>query len=320
MGKARPESGFDFSSYTTRQVDLKLPTLAKDQSFLKAVSERVREIPTHHTLRIGDARDLSIIQDHSVHLVVTSPPYWTLKEYNPHEAQLGALTDYEKFLEQLNRVWSECLRVLVPGGRLVVVVGDVLLSRRANGRHRVVPLHADIQVNASRLGFDNLAPIFWYKIANAAFEAGGNHGSFLGKPYEPNAVVKHDVEYILMFRKPGGYRSPDPDTRLLSIISAEDHKKWFQQVWTDIKGASTRLHPAPFPVELADRLIRMFSFIGDTVLDPFVGTGSTILAAMNSGRNSVGVEVDPNYFELAKKTIEASGASLYGSRTFKAIR
>jgi len=320
MGKARPESGFDFSSYTTRQVDLKLPTLAKDQSFLKAVSERVREIPTHHTLRIGDARDLSIIQDHSVHLVVTSPPYWTLKEYNPHEAQLGALTDYEKFLEQLNRVWSECLRVLVPGGRLVVVVGDVLLSRRANGRHRVVPLHADIQVNCSRLGFDNLAPIFWYKIANAAFEAGGNHGSFLGKPYEPNAVVKHDVEYILMFRKPGGYRSPDPDTRLLSIISAEDHKKWFQQVWTDIKGASTRLHPAPFPVELADRLIRMFSFIGDTVLDPFVGTGSTILAAMNSGRNSVGVEVDPNYFELAKKTIEASGASLYGSRTFKAIR
>src|SRR5205807_2922800 len=138
------------------------------------IEEMLRRRQTEHVLRLGDSRDLSFLGDESVHLVVTSPPYWTLKDYNPHDAQLGNLADYDKFHQELNRVWSECLRVLVQGGRLVVVVGDVLLSRRETGRHRVVPLHADIQVNCVRIGFDNLAPIFWYKIAHAAFEAKGH--------------------------------------------------------------------------------------------------------------------------------------------------
>ena len=160
------------------------------------------------------------------------------------------------------------------------------------GRHTVVPLHASIQESCRRIGFDNLAPIIWHKIANAVYEASGNGGGFLGKPYEPNAVIKNDIEFILMQRKPGGYRSPVLARPVLSLISDANHKEWFQQVWTGVTGASTRGHPAPFPLELAEGLVRMFSFVGDTVLDPFLGSGTTMVAAMQHGRNCIGFEID----------------------------
>jgi DNA modification methylase len=163
----------------------------------------------------------------------------------------------------------------------------------------VIPLHSSISERARKIGFDNLAPIIWHKIANAAFEAAGNGAGFLGKPYEPNAVIKNDVEYILLLRKPGGYRSPSLDTRLLSLIAADNHRVWFQQIWSGITGASTRDHPAPFPLELASRLIQMFSFVGDVVLDPFVGTGTTTVAAALHGRNSIGLDIDPEYLAFA---------------------
>ncbi len=192
------------------------------------------------------------------------------------------------------------------------VVGDVLLSRRRNnGRHTVVPLHASIQTRCRSLGFDNLAPIIWHKIGNADYEAGG--GGFLGKPYEPNAIVKNDVEYILFQRKPGGYRSPSLAMRLMSVIAAEDHRQWFRQVWTDVTGASTKLHPAPFPIELADRLVRMFSFVGDTVLDPFLGTGTTSMAASRTGRNSIGVEIAEEYLDLAAAALRQDAADSHRS-------
>jgi len=193
------------------------------------------------------------------------------------------------------------------------VVGDVCLSRRRNGgRHTVVPLHASIQERCRRLGFDNLAPIIWHKIANAVYEVANGSG-FLGKPYEPNAVVKNDIEFILMQRKPGGYRSPSLAARVLSVLSLENHQKWFQQIWSGLTGASTRDHPAPFPLELAERLVRMFSFVGDTVLDPFMGTGTTNLAAAWLGRSSIGVEIDPHYFEMARRRLVEGTTDLFGA-------
>ena len=153
--------------------------------------------------------------------------------------------------------------------------------------------------NAVNSASDNLAPIIWHKIGNIRTEANGN-GSYLGKPFEPNGIIKNDIEFILMLRKPGGYRSPSTAARLLSIISADEHDRWFRQIWNDIGGASTRNHPAPFPLDLAERLIRMFSFVGDTVFDPFTGTASTQLAARRCGRNSIGVEVEPTYHAMAK--------------------
>jgi site-specific DNA-methyltransferase (adenine-specific) len=267
------------------------------------------EVATTHRLFLGDARQFPYITSESVHLVVTSPPYWTLKRYNDSPAQLGHVADYEQFLADLNRVWNEVYRVLVPGGRMVCVVGDVCLSRKAHGRHVVVPLHADICVQCRKIGFDNLNPIIWHKISNASYEV-SNGSKFLGKPYEPNAIIKNDIEFILMQRKPGGYRKPTAAQRDNSRLGKQDFDAWFQQIWT-IPGASTRSHPAPFPLELADRLVRMFSFTEDTVLDPFLGTGTTMLAAMKCGRNSLGIEVDPQYADAAMSRLQREGASIF---------
>ena len=163
---------------------------------------------TTHTLRCADARDLSGLRNESIHLIVTSPPYWTLKDYPPNGRQLGAVEDYEKFLNELDKVWSECVRVLVPGGRICCVVGDVRLPRKKAGRHHVMPLHADITVRVRRLG-SIPTPILWFKIANGALEAEGNGAGFYGKPYQPGAIlVKNDFEYILFFRKGGAYEIP----------------------------------------------------------------------------------------------------------------
>lgn len=287
-----------------------VPRIARDPDLTARIADAVTRVPTSHRLYLGDSRDLTGVESGSVHLVLTSPPYWTLKQYRDSSGQLGSVVDYERFLCELDRVWRECFRLLAPGGRLVCVVGDVLLSRRRNnGRHVVVPLHASVQTHCRELGFDNLAPIIWHKIGNAEYEAGG--GGFLGKPYEPNAIIKNDVEYILFQRKPGGYRSPSLAMRLLSLIPAEKHRQWFRQVWTDVAGASTRLHPAPFPLELADRLVRMFSFVGDTVLDPFLGTGTTSLAAARSGRSSIGVDIAPEYLDLAEATLRREAGDIF---------
>ncbi len=280
-----------------------IPAIAKDQALLREIEDAIQTLPTSHNLLTGDGRSMAHIPDASVHLVVTSPPYWTLKEYADHPAQLGHVDDYTLFLDELDKVWSEAFRVLVPGGRLVVVVGDVCLPRRRFGRHVVFPLHASIQEHCRTIGFDNLAPIIWHKIANAKLEV-ENGSSFLGKPYEPNGIIKNDIEYILFQRKPGGYRQPSLAARILSVIPAEAHKDWFQQIWT-LPGASTRRHPAPFPLKLAERLVRMFSFAGDTVLDPFMGTGTTNLAARRWGRNSIGIEVIPEYHDLAQRRMDA---------------
>jgi site-specific DNA-methyltransferase (adenine-specific) len=274
---------------------------------MSTLAQLEKQITTHQLIQ-GDNRSLSFLPDGSVHLVITSPPYWSLKRYNENPAQMGHIVDYENFLAELTKVWKEVYRVLVPGGRLVCVVGDVCLSRKEHGRHLVMPLHADIAVICRRLGFDNLNPIIWHKISNATFEA-NNGTKFLGKPYEPNAIVKNDIEFILMQRKPGGYRKPTQEQRRLSMIAKDDFSEWFRQFWT-ITGASTRTHPAPFPYELAYRLVKMFSFWGDTVLDPVCGTGTTMLAAMKCGRNSIGIEIDEEYCRMTLHRLKAETRGL----------
>lgn len=297
-----------------------LPRLARDPASMALLESALRRFPTSHSLYLGDARRLDVFEPEGIHLVVTSPPYWTLKEYRDTEGQLGHVSDYEEFLSALDDVWKKCFEALTPGGRLICVVGDVCLSRRQNnGRHVVVPLHASIQERCRRIGFDNLAPIIWHKIANAAYEVAGG-SAFLGKPYEPNAVIKNDIEYILMQRKPGGYRKPSIETRTLSLVSAERHQAWFQQIWTGLPGASTRHHPAPYPVELAERLIRMFSFVDDIVFDPFLGTGTTTVAAAQCARNSIGIEIAPAYFDAAVRRVHAEAKSLYCETDIKVIR
>ena len=298
-----------------------IPRLAKDEIAVRDIEAILPTLPTLHEMRRADARALDFLPVESVHLVLTSPPYWTLKHYNQSDGQLGSVDDYDSFLAELDRVWSHCFRALVPGGRLICVVGDVCLARRKNnGRHTVVPLHASIQEHCRGIGYDNLAPIIWHKIANANLEASGNGGGFLGKPYEPNAVIKNDIEFILMERKPGGYRSPAFLERAFSVIPDALHKVWFRQIWSDVPGASTRHHPAPFPLELATRLIRMFSFVGDTVLDPFLGSGTTALAAWRTGRNSMGVEIDEAYLESAVRRFHKHANTLSSHHELRVVR
>ena len=297
-----------------------IPRIAKDPELIRLIERAVHQVPTSHSLHRGDAREMPGLEPNSVHLVLTSPPYWTLKEYRDSEGQLGHVENYDQFLQELDKVWQQCFQALVPGGRLICVVGDVCLSRRENGgRHTVVPLHSSIQEHCRKLGFDNLAPIIWHKISNAAYEVEGG-SSFLGKPYEPNSVIKNDIEFILMERKPGGYRAPDISTKVLSVISGENHKKWFQQIWSGVTGASTKQHPAPYPLELAERLVRMFSFVGDTVLDPFMGTGTTTVAAAKWGRNSIGFEIDRHYYKQAQKRISEETSSLFSKASIYSIR
>ncbi|MHB8389583.1 MAG: DNA-methyltransferase [Acidobacteriaceae bacterium] len=288
-----------------------IPMVAKDKVALASIELALRKIPTRHYIVHGDAREMHEVPSCSVHLIVTSPPYWSLKKYQDSEGQLGHVADYEGFLREIDKVWERCFDLLVPGGRLICVVGDVCLSRRQNeGRHTVVPLHASIQESCRKIGYDNLAPIIWHKISNAVYEVSGA-GGFLGKPYEPNSVIKNDIEYILMQRRPGGYRKPETAARVMSVISAERYQVWFQQIWSGITGESTRHHPAPYPVELAERLIRMFSFVGDVVLDPFSGTATTSLAATRCARNSIGYEIDSSYLRASMERLERETSSLF---------
>ncbi len=276
-----------------------------------------KSVKTTHKFVAGDARDLSFIPDESIHLIMTSPPYWNLKHYNDHHDQLGNINDYLPFVDELSRVWKECFRILVPGGRLVCVVGDVCLSRKKHGRHVVMPLHSDICVSCRKIGFDNLNPIIWHKISNASYEV-SNGSKFLGKPYEPNAIIKNDIEFILMQRKPGGYRQPTMEQRIKSKLGEKEYNEWFQQFW-NIPGASTKLHPAPFPLELAYRLVRMFSFVGDTVLDPFGGSGTTSLAALKGERNSIMVDIDSSYVTMAKNRLIKEGPILMNGSEFQVV-
>ena len=281
------------------------PAIAKDPDACSRIADVVRSLPSVHHLHCADSRGMDLAPG-SVDLAVTSPPYWTLKQYNKNEGQLGEIADYQDFLSALDEVWHRVYDSLVPGGRLIVVVGDVNVSRKAFGRHLVFPLHASIQERCRLMGFDNLAPIIWRKIANGRYEMGA--GGFYGKPYEPNGIIKNDIEYILQQRKPGGYRKPSLAARLMSVISADEHARWFQQIWS-INGASTKGHPAPYPLRLAERLIRMFSFVGDTVLDPFLGTGTTSVAAAGCGRNSIGYEVDSAYFQQCADRVRGTVGS-----------
>jgi DNA modification methylase len=264
--------------------------------------------PTSHHFYLADGRQrIAAIPSESIHLVTTSPPYGSLKEYPDREGQLGNLSSYEDFLDQLDHVWRECERVLVPGGRACIVVGDVCLSRRKAGRHHVLPLAADIQVRSRKLGLDVLTPIIWLKVANIALEA-SRSSRFLGKPYLPGGIIKNDRETIVMLRKPGGYRKPTEEMEVRSRIPKDDYFRWFAPIWADVSGASTRDHPAPYPLEVPRRLISMYSFVGDTVLDPFAGLGTTAQAAAKTGRNSISIEIEPKYYlESQKRFLESQG-------------
>lgn len=260
------------------------------------------EINTTHTLITGDSRNLSLIPDKSVHLIITSPPYWQLKDYGS-DKQIGFHDSYEDYINNLNMVWSECNRILHDGCRLCINIGDQFARSVYYGRYKVIPIRTEIIRFCESLGMDYMGAIIWQKQTTMNTTGGAAvMGSF---PYPRNGILKIDYEFILIFKKQGKAPTPTIDYKKMSEMSKEEWNTYFASHWT-FGGAKQDGHIAVFPEELPLRLIKMFSFVGETVFDPFMGSGTTSLAARNLKRNSIGYEINPDFIKYYKQKVESS--------------
>ncbi len=264
----------------------------------------------------GDSRVMPELADASVDLVVTSPPYWHLKDYGV-PGQLGYGQSLHEYLRDLYRVWAEVYRVLRPGRRLCVNIGDQFARAVVYGRYKIIPLHAEVIAQCEQIGFDYLGAIIWQKRTTMNTTGGATvMGSY---PYPPNGIVEIDYEFILIFKKPGRSPRVSVDVKQASRLSKEEWKTYFSGHWV-FGGARQVEHEAVFPPELPRRLIRMFSFVGETVLDPFAGSGTTLEQALRLGRNAVGYEINPQFVGLIRERLAGWNSPLYGPQVYYEVR
>ncbi|MEO1260904.1 MAG: site-specific DNA-methyltransferase [Bacteroidota bacterium] len=265
---------------------------------------------TNHKIIQGDSRQMNLLADRSVQLVITSPPYWQLKDYGS-EDQIGFHDTYENYINHLNLVWRECHRVLEPGCRLCINIGDQFARSVYYGRYKVIPIRTEIIKFCEIIGFDYMGAIIWQKVTTTNTTGGATiMGSY---PNPRNGILKLDYEFILLFKKHGKAPKPNPELKKQSAMTKEEWNTYFSGHW-HFSGARQDGHIAMFPEELPARLIKMFAFVGDTVLDPFLGSGTTSLAAKNLNRNSVGYEINENYFEKIKQKLGVAFAPAGGGR------
>lgn len=270
---------------------------------------------THHRIINGDSRDMSSIPNDSVHLIVTSPPYWQLKDYGS-ESQIGFGDTYEEYINNLNLVWSECHRVLLSGCRLCVNIGDQFARAVYYGRYKVIPIRTEIIKFCETIGFDYMGAIIWQKVTTSNTTGGAAiMGSF---PYPRNGILKLDYEFILLFKKIGDPPKIDPYMKEQSVMTKEEWNTYFQGHW-NFSGAKQDSHLAMFPEELPRRLIKMFSFTGETVLDPFLGSGTTSLVAKNLLRNSIGFEINNDFIPIIKKKIGADEDTIFEEHFYEFV-
>jgi len=275
------------------------------KSLLKA--ERSKKMTNWGKIIIGDSRNMSEIADETIDLIITSPPYWHLKDYGI-ENQIGYGQTLHEYLKDLYRVWKECFRVLKEGRRLCINIGDQFARSIVYGRYKIIPLHSEIIAQCEDIGFDYMGAIIWQKKTTMNTSGGANvMGSY---PYPPNGMIEIDYEFILIFRKPGKSPKVPPEIKEKSILTKEEWKEYFSGHWY-FKGEKQTEHEAMFPEELPYRLIRMFSFVGDTILDPFLGSGTTLKVALNLGRNAVGYEINPDFLEVINKKLNGSNNTFF---------
>ena len=252
---------------------------------------------------------MSLLADRSVHLVITSPPYWQLKDYGT-ENQIGFHESYESYINNLNLVWNECERVLHPGCRLCINIGDQFARSVYYGRYKVIPIRTEIIKFCETIGFDYMGAVIWQKVTTTNTTGGASiMGSF---PYPRNGILKLDYEFILIFKKQGNAPKPTKEQKESSAMTTEEWNTYFAGHW-NFAGAKQDGHLAMFPEELPQRLIKMFAFRGDTVLDPFMGSGTTSLAAKNLGRNSVGYEINPEFIGIARQKLNTRQPDFMGT-------
>jgi len=266
-------------------------------------------LKTFHKIINGDSRQMNLLPDNSVHLVITSPPYWQLKDYGSDE-QIGFNESYENYINNLNLVWKECHRVLHPGCRLCINIGDQFARSVYYGRYKVIPIRTEIIKFCETIGFDYMGAIIWQKVTTTNTTGGATiMGSF---PYPRNGILKLDYEFILIFKKLGNPPKPTPEQKKLSAMTKDEWNEYFSGHW-NFAGVKQNGHLAMFPEELPARLIKMFSFVGDTVLDPFLGSGTTSLAARNLGRSSVGYEINKEFISKIKEKLNVNQSDLEGT-------
>ena len=270
-------------------------------------------MPSHHTLINGDSRHMSQIRDESVGLIVTSPPYWQLKDYGA-DRQIGFNQSYEDYINHLNLVWAECFRILQPGRRLCINIGDQFARSAYYGRYKVVSIHSEIIRFCEVIGFDYLGSIIWQKETNMHTSGGAKvMGTY---PYPINGYVKIDYEHILLFKKQGKAPAPRKEQKEQSKLSDEEWNTYFKSHWS-FSGARQNRHIAVFPEELPKRLVKMFSFVGDTVCDPFMGSGTTALSAMKLERNSVGYEINDGFRLFYNEKVISAGKDFGATFAFQ---
>jgi DNA modification methylase len=269
------------------------------QSFISAMAHTPVTSMTQHRIIIGDSRSMGEVPDSSVHLVITSPPYWQLKDYGAKD-QLGFHDSYEDYINNLNVVWSECVRVLHPGCRLCINIGDQFARSVYYGRYKVIPIRTEIIKFCESAGLDYMGAVIWRKVTTCNTTGGATiMGSF---PYPRNGILKLDYEFILLFKKHGKAPKVEGPAKERARMSTDEWNEFFSGHWS-FPGEKQKGHLAMFPEELPRRLIRMFSFEGETVLDPFLGSGTTSLAAINLGRDSIGYEINDDFIPVIREKL-----------------
>jgi len=262
---------------------------------------------TLHKIIIGDSRQMKEVPDESVHLIITSPPYWQLKDYG-NGKQIGFNDTYEEYINNLNLVWNECHRILYEGCRLCINIGDQFARSVYYGRYKVIPIRTEIIKFCENIGFDYMGAIIWQKITTCHTTGGATvMGSF---PYPRNGILKLDYEFILIFKKYGNQLKVSREVKEQSKLTQEEWNQYFTGHW-NFPGEKQDRHLAMFPEELPRRLIKMFSFVGDTVLDPFLGSGTTSLAAKNLSRNSVGYEINEEFLAIIKEKLGLKQSTIF---------
>ena len=275
----------------------------------------INDIKTNHKIIRGDSRQMNELPDNSVNLVITSPPYWQLKDYGTDD-QIGYNDSYENYINNLNLVWQECYRVLQNGCRLCVNIGDQFARSVYYGRYKIIPIRTEIIKFCETIGFDYMGAVIWQKSTTMNTSGGATiMGSF---PYPRNGIIKLDYEFILLFKKIGTSEKINKNLKELSEMTKEEWNTYFQGHW-NFNGVRQDGHIAMFPEELPKRLIKMFSFVGDTVLDPFVGSGTTSLAAKNLGRNSAGYEINTKFIEMIKQKLDVGIGKMFDNSVINFI-
>ena len=273
----------------------------------------LNEIPTNHNIIIGDSRNMCFIPNESVHLIITSPPYWQLKDYG-NGNQIGFNDTYEEYINNLNLVWNECNRVLHKGCRLCINIGDQFARSVYYGRYKIIPIRTEIIKFCETIGLDYMGAVIWQKVTTCNTTGGASiMGSF---PYPRNGILKLDYEFILIFKKQGTTAPRTHEIKEKSKMTTEEWNQYFSGHW-NFAGEKQNKHLAMFPEELPKRLIKMFSFVGETVLDPFLGSGTTSLAAKNLNRNSVGYEINEDFISVIEEKLNLKQKDILNCALFE---